>query len=173
MKSLLELTEVTKSDLPSIYCDMDQVLVAFMKGADEVVGGDGFARMKDKDKRWGLINKVKNFWADLGWMPSAKRLYDFIFRYDAYILSAYTSRDPNCIPGKMKWLKKNTKFKRSKINLVVRSQKQAYALSNGKPNVLIDDYVKNINEWEAKGGIGIHHTNVGKTISELKKLGFK
>ena len=80
MKSLLELTEVTKSDLPSIYCDMDQVLVAFMKGADEVVGGDGFARMKDKDKRWGLINKVKNFWADLGWMPSAKRLYDFIFR---------------------------------------------------------------------------------------------
>ena len=173
MKSLLELTEVTKSDLPSIYCDMDQVLVAFMKGADEVVGGDGFARMKDKDKRWGLINKVKNFWADLGGMPSAKRLYDFIFRYDAYILSAYTSRDPNCIPGKIKWLKKNTKFKRSKINLVVRSQKQAYALSNGKPNVLIDDYVKNINEWEAKGGIGIHHTNVGKTISELKKLGFK
>ena len=173
MKSLLELTEVTKSDLPSIYCDMDQVLVAFMKGADEVVGGDGFARMKDKDKRWGLINKVKNFWADLGWMPSAKRLYDFIFRYDAYILSAYTSRDPNCIPGKMKWLKKNTKFKRSKINLVVRSQKQAYALSNGKPNVLIDDYVKNINEWEAKGGIGVHHTEVGKTLAELKRLGYK
>ena len=173
MKSLLELTEVTKSDLPSIYCDMDQVLVAFMKGADEVVGGDGFARMKDKDKRWGLINKVKNFWADLGWMPSAKRLYDFIFRYDAYILSAYTSRDPNCIPGKIKWLKKNTKFKRSKINLVVRSQKQAYALSNGKPNVLIDDYVKNINEWEAKGGIGVHHTSVSKTVAELKRLGFK
>ena len=173
MRSLLELTEVTKGELPAIYCDMDQVLCNFMKSADEVVGGDGFARMKDKDKRWGLINKVKNFWADLGWMPSAKRLYDFIFRYDAYILSAYTSRDPNCIPGKIKWLKKNTKFKRSKINLVVRSQKQAYALSNGKPNVLIDDHVKNINEWEAKGGIGIHHTNVGKTISELKKLGFK
>ena len=36
-----------------------------------------------------------------------------------------------------------------------------------------DDYLKNINEWEAKGGIGIHHTNVGKTIAKLKKLGFK
>jgi len=173
MKNLLELTEVTKSDLPSIYCDMDQVLCNFMKSADEVVGGDGFARMKDKDKRWSLINKVKNFWANLEWMPSAKRLYDFIIRYDVHILSASTSRDSNSVPGKMKWLKKNTKFKRSKINLVQRSQKQAYALSNGKPNVLIDDHVKNINEWEAKGGIGIHHTNVGKTISELKKLGFK
>ena len=172
MKSLLEVTGVVKGDLPSIYCDMDQVLVALIKGADKAVGGS-FVGMKDKDKRWKLVNQVKDFWANLDWMPGAKRLYDFIFRYDAYILSAYTSRDSNSIPGKMKWLKKNTKFKRSKINLVVRSQKQAYALSNGKPNVLIDDYVKNINEWEAKGGIGIHHTNVGKTISELKKLGFK
>ena len=173
MRNLLELTEVTKSDLPSIYCDMDQVLVAFMKGADDAVGGDGFARMKDKNKRWELINQDKGFWANLDWMSGAKRLYDFIDRYDTHILSAYTSRDSNSVPGKMKWLKKNTKFKRSKINLVQRSQKQAYALSNGKPNVLIDDHVKNIGEWEAKGGIGIHHTNVGKTITELKKLGFK
>ena len=173
MKSLLELTKKTDEDLPDIYCDMDQVLCNFMKGADDAVGGEGFVRMKDRDKRWKLISQKKDFWANLEWMPSAKRLYDFIIRYDAHILSASTSRDSNSVPGKMKWLKKNTKVKRSKINLVQRSQKQAYALSNGKPNVLVDDHVKNIGEWEAKGGIGIHHTNVGKTISELKKLGFK
>ena len=58
--------------------------------------------------------------------------------------------------------------------MVKRSQKQAYAKDkDGKPNILIDDYIKNINEWEAKGGIGIHHTNIGKTIGELKRLGFK
>ena len=74
----------------------------------------------------------------------------------------------------MKWLKKHTKFKRSKIHLVLRSQKQAYAKNrDGQPNVLIDDHQKNIMEWEAKGGIGILHTNVGKSIAELKKLGFK
>ena len=73
----------------------------------------------------------------------------------------------------MKWLKKNTKFKNADIHLVMRSQKQVYAMTQGKPNVLIDDYIKNIKEWEAKGGIGIHHTNVGKTIGELKRLGFK
>ena len=44
---------------------------------------------------------------------------------------------------------------------------------DGQPNVLIDDHQKNIMEWEAKGGIGIHHTNVGKSIAKLKKLGFK
>jgi hypothetical protein len=28
-------------------------------------------------------------------------------------------------------------------------------------------------EWESKGGIGVHHTETGKTITELKRLGFK
>ena len=32
--------------------------------------------------------------------------------------------------------------------------------------------ILNIKEWEANGGIGIHHTSVNKTISKLKKLGF-
>ena len=39
MKSIIDLLEVNKEDLPSIYCDMDQVLCNFMKGADSAVGG--------------------------------------------------------------------------------------------------------------------------------------
>ena len=72
----------------------------------------------------------------------------------------------------MKWLKKNTGFKRANVHLVLRSQKKSYAKTKEeKPNVLIDDYAKNIKEWEAAGGIGILHTNVGKTINKLKGLG--
>ena len=62
----------------------------------------------------------------------------------------------------------------SKIHLVKRAQKKDYAKNrDGSSNVLIDDYIKNIREWESAGGIGIHHTNVGKSIGELKRLGFK
>jgi len=171
MKNLMEVMKVSKDDLPAIYCDMDEVLCAFLKGAKKAIGGD--FPSEDKDKRWKLISQTKDFWANLDWMPGAERLHDFITRYDAYILSAYSNRDRNSKVGKMKWLKKNTKFKRANIHLVMRSEKQIYAMTDGKPNVLVDDYIKNIKEWEAKGGIGIHHTNVGKTISELKKLGFK
>jgi hypothetical protein len=57
--------------------------------------------------------------------------------------------------------------------LVLRAQKASFAQTDGKPNVLIDDYIKNIQEWENKGGIGIHHTAVPKTLNELKRLGFK
>ena len=172
MKNLLKMMEVSTGDLPEIYCDLDMVLVNFMKAADDAVGGSFVSA--PKNKRWEMINQVKGFWTNLEWMPNAKRLYDFIIRYDAHILSAFTARDPTSKIGKMKWLKKNTKFIRSKIHLVLRSQKQAFAKNvDGEPNVLIDDYIKNINEWEAKGGIGIHHTSVGKTILKLKESGFK
>ena len=171
MKSLIDLLEVRKEDLPSIYCDMDQVLCAFMKAADSAVGGS-FVQA-DKTDRWNKINQVKGFWENLEWMPGAKALYKKIMKYDAHILSAYSGRDPTSKTGKMKWLAKNTDFKRSKINLVMRSQKQRFATTDGKPNVLVDDYIKNIKEWESKGGIGVHHTTVSKSISELNRLGFK
>ena len=142
-----------------------------MKGAEKAIGGS-FASA-DKETRWNAINQTKGFWANLEWMPGAKRLWDFISKYDTEILSAYSGRDPTSRTGKLKWLSKNTKIKRGKINLVMRSDKQKYATTNGKPNILIDDYIKNINEWEAKGGIGIHNTKVSKSIEDLKRLGFK
>ncbi len=171
MKELIDLIEASNEDLPEIYCDLDEVLVDFMRGANAAVGGD-FVKT-DKDERWNKVNQVKGFWANLGWKPNAKRLHSFIIKYNPHVLSAYTGRDPTSKVGKMKWLKKNANFKRGNIHLVLRSQKKNYATTDDKPNILIDDYDKNIREWEAKGGIGILHTDVGKTISELKRLGFK
>ena len=171
MRELIELIEASNEDLPEIYCDLDEVLVDFMRGANAAVGGD-FVKM-DTDERWNKINQTKGFWGNLGWKPNAKRLHDFIIKYNPHVLSAYTGRDPTSKVGKMKWLKKNANFKRANIHLVLRSQKKSYATTDDKPNILIDDYDKNIRAWEAKGGIGIHHTDVGKTISELKRLGFK
>ena len=173
MKKLIELLEASKDeDLPEIYCDLDEVLVDFLRGASATVGGD-FAKA-DRETRWNKINQTKGFWTNIGWKPNAKKLYNFIIKYDAHVLSAYTARDPASKNGKMKWMKKNTSFKRGNVHLVLRSQKKSYAKTKEeKPNVLIDDYNKNITEWEAAGGIGIHHTDVGKTISELKRLGFK
>ena len=172
MKDLTQLHEAIKNeDLPEIYCDLDEVLVDFIGAADAAVGGS-FAKA-DKEARWNVINQVKGFWTNIDWKPNAKRLHDFIIRYDPHVLSAFTGRDPTSKVGKMKWLKKNTGFKRGNIHLVLRSQKKSYATTNGKPNILIDDYDKNIREWEAAGGIGILHTDVGKTINKLKGLGFK
>ena len=114
MKDLLNLLEVSSENLPEIYLDMDGVIVNLMKGADAVVGGS-FVK-HDKEERWNLINQTKGFWENLDWMPSSKRLYKFIMRYDTFILSAYSGRDPSSKNGKMKWLGKTTNFKKSLIS---------------------------------------------------------
>ena len=98
MKELLDLTEVSNEDLPEIYCDLDEVLVDFLGGADAAVGGS-FIKY-DRKERWNKINQTKGFWANLGWKPNAKRLHDFIIRYNPHVLSAYSGRDPNSRDGK-------------------------------------------------------------------------
>ena len=171
MKNIKDLLEASKDDLPSIYCDMDMVLCDFLKGAEKVIGMP--FPLANKQTRWEKISATKDFWANLEWMRDSKKLYQFISRYNPKILSAASKRDANSRPGKMKWLSKNTRVKRSDTHLVNRADKQKFATTDGKPNILIDDYKKNITEWETKGGIGVHHTKVSKTIGELKRLGFK
>ena len=176
MRNLYDvINEVSEAvgDLPTIYCDMDMVLCDFIGGTEEVLGVP-FPKA-DKIKRWPMISAKKDFWVSLDWMPGAKKMWTFVNKYDAHILSAYSSKDANSRKGKYDWLRKEAKLsQKSRIHLVMREDKQKFAMTNdGKPNLLIDDYIKNINEWKAKGGIGVHHTSPSNTIAELKRLGFK
>jgi hypothetical protein len=167
--------------LPQIYCDMDMVLVDFIGGANKALADAGetakFAdkgQHNEKDKKWEILKGVDKFWAKLRPMPDAMALWKFIGKYNPYILSTPSKRMPTSKPEKKEWLKKNLGMKNIKgVHLVPREDKQKWAVTNGTPNILIDDYIKNINEWEAKGGIGVHHTTSSSTIQKLKELGFK
>tara|TARA_B100000900_G_C20074097_1_gene511284 strand:+ start:32 stop:544 length:513 start_codon:yes stop_codon:yes gene_type:complete len=170
MKYLVELTNIEEAELPQIYCDMDMVLCDFIGGYEKLTGLE-FAKT-DKDERWNAITGKKDFWATLDWMPGAQVMWKLINKYQANILSAYSNRDANSRKGKKQWLSRNAK-PTGKVLLVQRADKQKYAMTDGKPNILIDDYKKNIVEWESKGGIGIHHLSPTKTISQLKRYGFR
>ena len=170
MKHLVELTLKNEAELPHLYCDMDMVLCDFIGGYEKLTGKDFMS--SDKEERWESIKGKKDFWHTLDWMPGAEKMWKFINKYDANILSAYSDRDKNSIPGKKVWLKRNARPS-GKIHLVQRADKKKYAMTDDKPNILIDDYMKNIKEWEAAGGIGIHHTSPSNTISKLKRYGFR
>ena len=159
--------------MPHVYLDMDGVLVNLEKGAFKVHG----VKLGDvpKPERWEKIRDTKDFWKNLEWMPGAEKLWNFLKPYEPSIMSAYATHEPNSARGKADWLKTHVgKLPRDRVNLVKRADKQRFAKDGRtrQPNILVDDHPKNIKEWEANGGIGIHHTSVNKTIAKLKKIGF-
>ena len=163
--------------LPLIYCDMDGVLCDFKKRAEQVTKVSWSQKRDERD--WDTIKKTKNFWHTLPWTSDGRRLWSYIKIHKPSILSAtvQAKTDPNCRPGKDYWIKNNLGiYDGSRVNIVLRSQKQKHAMLSHKgrrePAVLIDDYPKNIREWQRKGGIGILHTSASSTISQLRKLGY-
>tara|TARA_B100001093_G_C26363227_1_gene815443 strand:+ start:103 stop:570 length:468 start_codon:yes stop_codon:yes gene_type:complete len=155
---------------------MDGVLADFKTAAVKTTGMsiNRWMNIPSSKQKWSLILQNKNFWYDLPWMQGGKQLWSYISKHDPHILSAYVEEnfDPNCIPGKRAWLRKNVNMVNSqKVNLVKRREKKLFA-KRGKPAILIDDYEKNIRDFNMSGGIGIHHTSTSKTIQQLKRLGF-
>ena len=175
MKSFKHLFEEFNGTDQIIYVDMDGVLCDFIGGVKKVTGQD----FTDPDLNKLVKKEIKDqiqdygrFWHELEWHDGGRELWQRIRKYNPQILSAYPKWDHNGIPGKHEWTRKNLKLQKNRANLVQRHEKSDYATnSNGRPNILIDDYIKNIREFEDRGGIGIHHINTSRTIAELKKLG--
>ena len=167
-----EEIELDEFDTPQIYCDMDGVVADFHAFTGKHLG------TKFKDKYWPDL--PKDTFAKLPLMPDAKKLWNFIGKYNPIMLTAIPRESRGDISkqaasDKTKWMKKYFNLKQSDMRAVSRQDKQQFAKDgrDGRPNVLIDDHLGNIKEFRSKGGIGIHHTSASDTINQLKDLGFK
>jgi len=151
----------------TIYCDMDSVLVDFDLGYQELTGmTTQQADANGVEAFWEPLTKAgAKFWITLQWMPDGKQLWDYIKKYNPILLSA-PSREESSKLGKRVWVKRE--LPGVKLILKYASQKQEYA---SPTSILIDDRQKNIDQWEAAGGIGILHTSTPNTIKQLKQLG--
>ena len=170
MKQYIKFYKEAKGELPRIYCDMDGVLCDFEYAANRVTGQVWGGLRTGQD--WESIRKTKNFWSTMPWKKDGRQLWNYIKKFDPHILSAYSTEDPNCKPGKRRWLSNNLELSGSRINLVRRSEKRNFAMDGRRPAILIDDYPKNISDFKSAGGIGIIHSNTQTTISQLKRFGF-
>ena len=151
----------------TIYCDMDSVLVDFDRGYQELTGmTTQQADANGVEAFWEPLTKAgAKFWITLQWMSDGKQLWDYIKKYNPILLSA-PSREESSKLGKRVWVKRE--LPGVKLILKYASQKQEYA---SPTSILIDDRQKNIDQWEAAGGIGILHTSTPDTIKQLQQLG--
>lgn len=164
---------------PHLYLDMDGVQCDFYQGVADLFG---YTSYKDIPNPEELITELANsnpkqvfdFFANLEILPGGLKLLNYlkVNKIPFTILSA-PLRGPYSkysILGKKEWLNKYNPG--ASKNAIFTSEKYLYAQKNDRPNVLVDDLDKNINQWRAKGGIPIKHldSTIDNTIKELEKI---
>ena len=164
-----------QDNIPRIYCDLDGTLCDFVAQLRIITGKSvsEWDRMKNK---WDAVLNTPRFWETIPWHKEGKKLWNFIAPFKPHILTAYLEKihDPNCIPGKSKWIRTNLGVRdTSRIHFCRRRDKQFFALrgnSHREPSILIDDYLKTINEFNNRKGLGIYFSTANDAITRLQKI---
>lgn len=154
-----------------LFVDLDGVLVNLNK-AIKVFGLGGFEEIDANDLQGVLWNKIKergsDFWMLAPWQKDGHELWEYIKSSDPTILTAPPNTGAvQAEKGKKDWVKRE--LGQSVKCIVTAAKKKAEHAKKG--SILIDDMVKNIDQWVAAGGIGILHKNTKDTITRLKELG--
>lgn len=157
--------------IEKIYLDLDGVFADFWGEVCNIFGKEP----ENNKMIWDRLKDVPNLFLNLKPLPYTKVMFNAI--YSKYgnkceILSSVPHPNNFLVTApdnKRNWVKKHLNDK-IVVNIVNNhSEKQKFC--KGKNYILIDDYIKNINEWTSKGGIGILHDNWNKTYIELVKMG--
>ena len=166
-------------EVKKIYFDMDGVLADFERGVKEICGLEPISQnAKNNDSQaenemWETIRKTGHFYDYLELMPGAKEMFDAV--YNKYgdkceILTGIPKPKRGIVTAgddKKAWVKRLLS-KDVKVNIVYREEKPQYC--TGRDCVLIDDFKKNIKEWEAIGGTGILNKSAAETMAKLREL---
>lgn len=160
----------------NVFLDLDGVLVDLERGFLEKCGYSlQDVSHLDSYETWKDALNVPKFWRNLPKTHYAERLVNKVTEVfpasKIHILSAYQRHFKECKQHKIEWVNEHfPEFDDQNINIVKRKDKVNFAKYEGGPNILIDDYSKNIKAWEKYGGIGIRHSCVHKTIDQLSEI---
>lgn len=161
-------------EIKKIYFDLDGVLADFDRGVEEILGLLALPQTAkteaQDDELFAAMAKADHFYDHLNFMPGAEEMFRKI--YDKYgdkveILSGIPKPRRNVVTAgadKRSWVKRELSDKLV-VNIVYREEKKDYC--TGKDCILIDDFEKNIQEWEQMGGTGILYTDPDEVIKKL------
>jgi 8-oxo-dGTP pyrophosphatase MutT (NUDIX family)/5'(3')-deoxyribonucleotidase len=148
-----------------VFLDMDGVLADFDFGFKAILGvlpAEGFKKWGDY-KVWKKLDEIPHFWLNLKPLPGYDKLLEFVSDKEVSLLTTPADSVKECRDDKKKWAKKYI----GDVDVIFSNKKEQYASPN---SILIDDKKENIDKFKKKGGIGIHHTSIDKTIKELESV---
>ena len=167
------LTEETQGQ-PQVYLDMDGVLCDFFAEYAKLAGvKTGNYRDIPPAKVDPTLNKMvgTDFFNRLPKFGTTDSLVKMITeRYGSYSICSSPLRGDhkNSAEWKRVWIKRE--LSPQPKDVIITGYKAKYAVQpDGTPNILIDDRGKNINEWKAKGGVGIKYQADENSLDIVKQ----
>ena len=172
----MKITEVTNKPMPTVYVDMDGVLADLFNHVGAIHDVEHYNQMTDKQWEDFFQNTdAYHLFRDIPAFPTSNKLVQIVkSMFGGYrILSSPLSFDrAGSIKGKREWLAKNISDPPDSI--VFEHEKFKYAKTGNVPNILIDDFRKNVTAWNAAGGIGIKYqadeNSLNELVQELSKV---
>ena len=158
MESLIE------TDNRKIFLDMDGVLADFNGGVRKLCGIEPIkqpATPEEDARLWKAVRKVPHFYDKLEPLPGSVEMFRKIreaFGDRCSILTGIPRPDNRvrfARKDKIAWVRRILSDDVA-VHVVYRVDKPKYC--SGKECILIDDFSKNLREWEAAGGTGLLFT---------------
>lgn len=185
IRELLEAEEdKPKEKMPHLYLDMDGVQADFFGAWSKRSGVGHWKAIADKEAEINQLahskaENVYNFFRDLAPLRSGMQVLRWIKQNNIpfTVLSA-PLRGPYSgasISAKKDWLDEFNPG--TSGNAIFTQDKFKYALKDGVPQVLVDDFGKYLNAWSGAGGIAVKHEDEYEdpdsgqnTIKQLERI---
>jgi hypothetical protein len=141
---------------------------------------------------WAKVASTPDFFENLGWMEDGKELWNAIKDMNPDILTGVPTAK-KFRAQKAAWCERELGMQTTHVDMA--GTKKAHEVVSGRRSkkegvvnvitcwsrnkhcesrrgaVLIDDRLSLQQDWVARGGIFIHHTNTRKSLGELRRLG--
>ena len=161
--------------------DLDGLAIQVRKqlGRNYVISSDLYknsptASKKAIDFMYRLLERDEDFWANLPWTINGRTLWAYLSQYNPTLLTSPMDKGGylESLTGKKRWAQTNLDGLDTNSRMIFAHDKFEHAIDdNGRPCVLIDDFLHKIEPFRERGGIGIHHTgDVYRTIQRLEEI---
>ena len=168
-----------------IYFDMDGVLAHFDAMRPDSANLNHPSEDLSPDQRamkkqfWLDVEKQDNFWRDIPKIPNIEQLLTTAKSMGEIFVLSKTPSAKHFIGGqkyvdfvadeKRKWILKHLNDFFDAAHIIICDGAKGELMQPAADDILVDDRIENIKEWESHGGRGVLFTNAIDTINALKR----